>query len=93
MKALIATVTQLAGSLRRRVLRIGCWWHGHDLSNAYTEWTCVRCDQTLSYDDAVKDCQRDKLRDKWRGLKRWWKCDDCGWRFGRHDKNHDHIPF
>ena len=29
---------------------------------------------------------------KWR-IGNWWKCSECGYHFGRHDDNNEHIPF
>lgn len=93
MKALIATVTQLAGSLRGRVLRIGCWWNGHSLTNTYEDWCCTRCEQNLSYDEVASEGARYRIMGWRHRLKEWWRCRDCGRYCGRHDNKVDHVPF
>lgn len=46
----------------------------------------------MDYDEAVKTPWRDRLRGWLKSKKDWWKCPDCGLRFGKHDDS-DHIPF
>lgn len=81
-----------AGScwLQRVVRRIWCYWNGHDLNMT---WNCAKCERDIEYDEAMQLCVREKIQGWIKRKKQWWKCDDCGWRFGRHDPNEDHIPF
>lgn len=30
---------------------------------------------------------------EWLGITEWWRCTECGGRFGRHDHSFDHLPF
>lgn len=68
-----------------------CLWLGHDLIGS--DWECKRCGRLCDYDDAVKDSALDKIRAWWKRKLNWWRCEDCGRRFGRHDPAQDHLPF
>lgn len=74
--------------------RLDCAWRGHrDVCNDLQGWVCLDCGRQMSYDEAVKRPIRTKLRDWWQLKKDWWKCSECGGRFGKHDDKVSHIPF
>jgi hypothetical protein len=73
--------------------RLWCRWRGHgDVDNSGELWFCRNCREPISYDDAVRTPWSLKLMDRIYAWKNWWKCDECGGRFGRHT-DEPHIPF
>jgi DNA-directed RNA polymerase subunit RPC12/RpoP len=35
-----------------------------------------------------------RVHDEWQKKTAWWhRCSDCGYRFGRHDPDQEHLPF
>lgn len=82
------------------IKRIICRWEGHNFNNnAEDGFTCERCGRSCDYHQFVtRECAgiyglKDIIR-AWREcLPRWWKCDECGKRFGRHDRTKEHLPF
>lgn len=71
--------------------RIVCKWKGHDIVNATELWYCRRCGIGIDYDEAVKTPWRTRLLDWLKARKDWWKCPECGLRFGKHN-DVPHIP-
>lgn len=72
-----------------------CWWLGHDLINPYNEeWTCRRCRAELTYHQMIEHLGfSQKINYRWRKLKEWLNCPECGKMFGRHDDKVEHLPF
>lgn len=72
--------------------RLICKWKGHDLATG-TGFYCERCHQEIDYNEFTKDTIRERVIAYCKRLKTWWKCEECGVRFGKHDDSVDHIPF
>lgn len=83
-------------------LRCRIFGHAYDPIGAefYSVYRCERCGQSDGYQCGPREWIRvkiwlfkDWLRGERRGWSEWWKCTECGGRFGRHDDRFDHIPF
>lgn len=72
--------------------RIVCKWKGHDEVNDLQAWECLRCGLVMDYDEAVKMPWRERLRYWLKSKKDWWRCPECGQRYGKHN-DEPHIPF
>lgn len=72
--------------------RILCAWRGHNYWNTSTNWVCDDCERQLSYEDMVQPPIKRRLCDWIQARKDWFKCSECGRRFGRHNDT-PHIPF
>lgn len=78
-----------------------CLVIGHRYDPAEMEYTdhyhCTRCGYLGHYDTGFVCWLREtrwRLYWRWRGLRRWITCIDCGCHFGRHDySENDHLPF
>jgi len=46
----------------------------------------------MDYDEAVKMPWRERLRYWLKSKKDWWRCPECGQRYGKHN-DEPHIPF
>ena len=80
--------------------------HRYDATAAWYYWRyyCQRCGAEEP-DPAADQPWHMRWLGRWRwGLEcwwrdarerfwMWWKCPDCGWRFGRHDPDDEHLPF
>jgi len=77
------------------------WGHRYDPVGAeyYSVYHCVRCGHE-DYQRGLREWIEGKI---WRlgdwlkrermGWSEWWKCTECGGRFGKHDDKFDHLPF
>ncbi len=92
--------TTEARPLDRIVVRLRCWWYGHEQhpqdSAPPESATCMHCGDYVPYGDMVGDTRRNRTLDWLRyWLWRRWlpaKCPACGARFG-HRGDCDGIPF
>jgi hypothetical protein len=92
-----------ANSMERRVVRLRCWWFGHEQHpQDYTppdEATCMHCGEYVPYSDMVGDTRHNRAIDSmhrvwWHIVGRWLphKCHACGERF-KCKPDCDGIPF
>lgn len=82
--------------------RLLCMLLGHKFdpwgAAYYGDYHCERCGAD-AYQAAIGERIIYRLRlwteSKWVAWRRWWKCSDCGWYFGRHDPDQEdrHVPF
>lgn len=76
--------------------RLSCWLNGHNM-DPYECRYCTTCDREIPVSNFNGCGIRGRLRTWWfmkrQRIRAWWKCEDCGKRFGRHDDTIDHIPF
>jgi len=81
--------------------KVLCKIFGHKCDPIHAEYYgyfhCERCGEELESDihwiEVATWKSRIWLRDRTRPLLEWLKCKDCGWRFGRHDPDNEHLPF
>lgn len=74
---------------------------GHKFDPAAAEYYylfhCERCGQEVEGSVSLFEQISWRIRMRFRGYLRphisWLKCDQCGWHFGRHDPENDHLPF
>lgn len=81
-----------------------CRWWGHSLeeeaSYYYSVDYCRRCHAQVDGNTGLREWLRVRIFVAGRSVREWfwswrcwYKCNDCGKRFGRHDNRFDHIPF
>lgn len=81
-----------------------CKWWGHDLNEEaayyYAVYECRRCGKVYDDDYGLREWLKlawwrsvDWWRSYYGSWIRWWRCFECGGRFGKHDDSHDHLPF
>lgn len=94
-----------SGDQRKRGYMNLCKFLGHawnpDGAEFYSVFHCERCGYEGNGDEqGVRE--RIAVRLYWwrynfglwaKSWREWWKCSDCGGRFGRHDDAFDHLPF
>jgi hypothetical protein len=63
-------------------------------------WSCDRCGDVYEDECGVREwvkvrwwLARQWLEREYTGWREWWRCGECGCRFGKHDDSYDHIPF
>lgn len=90
--------------MRRIVKSILCYLVGHqydpDTAHYYQMFYCLRCKKSheipaATWFEALNYRFRWWLGETSHRWRRWWKCRDCGWHFGRHEPESDdkHVPF
>lgn len=81
-----------------------CKWWGHDMCEEalhyYAVFECRRCGKVYESDTGIREWLRVRLwlaqqwlEREWASWKYWYRCSDCGRRFGKHDDSQDHLPF
>ena len=78
--------------------RLKCWWRGH--RHTSIKRGCPECyepwpeyERMTFYFEGMRGYLRDRWECRQRRIREWWRCPDCGSRFGRHDESVDHLPF
>jgi DNA-directed RNA polymerase subunit RPC12/RpoP len=78
---------------------LGHRWHPEG-AEYYCVYDCMRCGHSGYEDNSWREwvnhwCWRIGrwFREHTWSARKWWRCSECGWRFGRHDDANDHIPF
>jgi rubredoxin len=83
---------------------VKCRIWGHDLDEEaayyYAVYSCRRCGNVYDDDKGLREWIKlgwwlaaRWIADRWWSWQLWWRCTECGGRFGRHDDSYDHIPF
>lgn len=65
-----------------------CWWRGHrevGTEDQVKGWYCIDCGIHMDYDEALKKSALTRIKECIEGWKDWWRCPECGGRFGKHD--------
>lgn len=84
-----------------------CRWWGHQLdpeaSHYYGVDYCCRCERQVERNTGILRLRElaavrifiigREIRMWIQSYQEWWKCSECGKRFGKHDDTYDHIPF
>lgn len=78
-----------------------CKVFGHKCDQIHAEYYgffhCDRCGKEFEDDPCLIERIKRKTSiwfdERTRPLRRWFRCSECGWRFGRHNPENDHLPF